>query len=136
MTIEELMKIAVNARRNAVTPITGYKVGAALLTQNGSVYMGVNVEDREIPSLSNCAERVAIQNAMTHGEREFDTIVVVGGKKASSTLEILSPCGACLQYMAYFSPDLKVACQVEGKITTKPVLSFLSVPYHLQEETK
>ena len=99
---EDLLKIAKNARLRSVCPLSSYAVGAALLAKSGTVYIGTNIEDKVIMSLSNCAERVAIQNAITHGDREILKIAVVGGKKESNYLDNTVPCGVCLQYMLNF----------------------------------
>ena len=76
MKQEDLMNIAKNISKNAYTPSTDYTVGAALLAKSGTVYVGVNVEDSKIPNLSVCAERNAIQTAISHGDREFLAIAV------------------------------------------------------------
>ena len=89
MTKEDLINIAKNAKKNALATTTGYKVGAALLTKSGNVYIGCNVEEYSILSLSNCAERVAIQNAISCGESEFEAIAVVGGKAATAKVKKL-----------------------------------------------
>ena len=100
MKQEDLINIAKNACKNAYSPSTGYMVGAALLSKSGTVYIGVNVEDEKIPNLSICAERNAIQNAISHGDREFEAIAVVGKRKDSKDFDnTLTPCGICLQYI-------------------------------------
>jgi cytidine deaminase len=97
---QELIQAAVEARRWAYAPYSGYFVGAAVLADSGEIYDGVNVENAAYPT-SICAERVAIFKAASQGERNFTAIAVVtenGG----------SPCGACRQVMAEFGPDLLV----------------------------
>ena len=83
MSNEELINIAKLAWKNSVTDISGYGIGAALLAKSGTVYIGANIEDKGIPSQSNCAERVALQNAMAHGERDFEKIAKKKKKKST-----------------------------------------------------
>ena len=71
MTNIELINIAKNARENAVVGISNYSVGAALISDKGNVYLGANIEDKALPTLSSCAERVAIYNALTYGEKNL-----------------------------------------------------------------
>lgn len=129
MTNEELVKIAINARNKAYTPLTGYTVGAALLSKSGTVYIGSNVEEKSICGLSNCAERVAIQSAYAYGEREFIALAVVGGKKDNPIDETLIPCGTCLQYILDMCRDIDIISYIDGKLTSKKVTDFLNTPY-------
>ena len=117
MSNEELINIAKIARKNAYTPLTSYAVGAALLSKTGTVYIGANIEINSGIAISNCAERVAIQNAYSHGEREFVKIAIVGGKVGTDYLdETLTPCGACLQYILEMCKDVDIICYINGKI--------------------
>lgn len=130
MSNEELINIAKNARKNAVVNLSSYGVGAALLGKSGTVYIGANIEDDSIPSLSNCAERVAFQNAMAHGEREFVKIAIVGGRISSEFIDdTISPCGVCLQYMINFCDNIEVITYINGKLVVKNVKEFLTNPY-------
>ena len=96
----ELMKHAVEARKKAYAPYSGFYVGAALLTGSGKVYMGCNIENASYTP-TNCAERTAFFKAVSEGEREFEAIAIVGGKgEEPSTL--CAPCGVCRQVMAEF----------------------------------
>ena len=133
MTNEELIKIAKNIRKNAFAKCSGYGVGAALITKAGNVYVGVNVEDNVILSLSNCAERVAIQNALTMGEREFQSIAVVGGYLDSEKLDDVVPCGVCLQYMLDICEDINILTISEGKIISKKINNYLNKPFKLKK---
>ena len=134
MTNEELINIAKLAWKNSVTDISSCGVGAALLAKSGTVYIGANIEEKTIPSLSNCAERVAFQNAMSHGEREFLKIAIVGGKKGANNLEDnISPCGVCLQYMLYICPDVEIISYINGNIESKKLVDYLNRPYKLVE---
>lgn len=104
---QELIKVANQARQWAYVPYSQYAVGAALLTESGRVYDGVNIENAAYP-VTVCAERVAIFKAVSNGERGFKAIAVVtrnGGM----------PCGACRQVMAEFSPNMVVIVADENE---------------------
>ena len=131
MNREDLIKIAKNAMKNAYAPVTGYKVGAALLAKSGTVYIGCNVEEYSILALSNCAERVAIQNAISCGEKEFVAIAIVGGKDTEKIDDTLIPCGTCLQYILDMCKDVDIISYIDGKLTTNKVTYFLNAPFEL-----
>ena len=103
----ELIKCALEARKNAYAPYSGFFVGAALLCRDGSVFCGANVENASY-SLTCCAERNALFAAVSAGKREFETIAVVGGKEGEVT-EFCPPCGACRQALSEFSGDGRLA---------------------------
>lgn len=104
MERQELVNLAVQAMGNAYAPYSGYKVGAALLTAGGKVYLGCNIENASY-SPTNCAERTAFFKAVSEGERSFSAIAVVGGKDGVIT-GTFPPCGVCRQVMAEFcDPD-------------------------------
>lgn len=135
MKQEDLINIAKNACKNSYSPSTGYMVGAALLSKSGTVYIGVNVEDEKIPNLSICAERNAIQNAISHGDREFIAIAVVGKKKDAIDFDkTLTPCGICLQYIIDMCKDIDIICYIDGKETVNKVDNFLNMPFDLSEK--
>ena len=100
MTPEKLIEMAIEARRAAYAPYSGYRVGAALLTKSGKVYLGCNIENASYtPTV--CAERVAVFKAVSEGEKEFAAIAVCGGNKE----EIeggFPPCGVCRQVLREF----------------------------------
>lgn len=100
MTDKELMVAANEARKFAYTPYSHFKVGAALLTKSGKLYMGCNIENSSYtPTV--CAERTAVFKAVSEGESDFAVIAVVGGKE-ENPLEFCSPCGVCRQVLAEF----------------------------------
>lgn len=135
MKQEDLVNIAKNACKNAYSSTTGYMVGAALLAKSGTVYIGVNVEDTKIPNLSVCAERNAIQNAISHGDREFVAIAVVGKNKESKEFDkTLIPCGVCLQYIVDMCKDIDIICYIDGIEINQKVKFFLSVPFDFDEK--
>lgn len=115
MNQSELLNIAKNASKNAFVPISNYQVGAALLAKSGTVYIGVNVEDEAIPAMSVCAEKNAIQNAISHGDTEFLAIAVVGKMKDKDEFDAtLTPCGMCRQYMIDMCKDIDIICYIDG----------------------
>ena len=103
----ELIHLAKQAMQRAYTPYSGYKVGAALVTKQGDVYLGCNIENAAFGP-SNCAERTVFFTAICAGEREFEAIAVVGGKDGVVT-DIFPPCGVCRQVMQEFcGPDFMI----------------------------
>lgn len=96
MDKDELIHKAKQARTKAYAPYSKFKVGAALLTDEGKVYSGANIENSSY-SLTCCAERVAIFKAVSAGDANFNKLAVIG-----NTAEVISPCGACRQVMAEF----------------------------------
>lgn len=106
MDNQELIDMAIAAREMARPEVTGFKVGAALLTKSGEVFTGCNIEDPSGIGITNiCAERCAIVKAISEGFFEFEKIAVAGGK---DELQICTPCGACRQYLNSWCPDIKV----------------------------
>ena len=103
MKTEELIAMAVEAMGHAYVPYSGYKVGAALLCADGSVYCGCNIENAAYTP-SNCAERTAFFKAVYDGHRDFTAIAVCGGKDGVLS-GIFPPCGVCRQVMAEFCKD-------------------------------
>ena len=103
MTHEELVKKAYEAQAFSYCPYSGFQVGAALLTKNGRVYTGCNIENAAF-SPTNCAERTALFKAVSEGEREFSAIAVVGNKKGAPEEEwgFCTPCGVCRQVLLEF----------------------------------
>ena len=107
MKPEELIEQAKKAMEKAYAPYSGFKVGAALLGKDGSVYTGCNIENAAYsPTL--CAERVAFGKAVSEGQRDFVAIAVCGGKNGVISGPC-TPCGVCRQVMAEFcGKDFKV----------------------------
>lgn len=101
--MENLIRQAMEARKRAYAPYSGFMVGAALECEDGTVYSGCNIENASYTP-TNCAERTAFFKAVSEGQRQFRRIAIVGGTKEGLT--DLSPCGVCLQVMAEFcDPD-------------------------------
>ena len=103
-----LIEQAIEARSLAYAPYSHFQVGAALLTKQGKVYKGCNIENAAYTP-SNCAERTAIFKAVSEGEREFAAIAIVGSMEGESNTMPTGPCGVCRQVMAEFcSLDMPV----------------------------
>ena len=100
MDNKELIRQALKAREMAYVPYSGFKVGAALLTKEGKVYKGCNIENAGYTP-TNCAERTAFFKAVSEGEREFAAIAIVGGK-GDLPDNYAYPCGVCRQVMREF----------------------------------
>ena len=169
MDNEKLIEIAKKARENAYAPYSNFKVGAALLTKTGNVYKGCNVENASY-GLTVCAERTAISNAISSGEKEFMKIAIVGGfdeeyiEKVGEEVEknideedmyktkknekekikeiakrdiqeiedVLIPCGACMQVMSEFNPNLElILSDSKGKIIIKNLKEVFPKPFQL-----
>lgn len=103
MTPEQLVELAKEAMTHAYVPYSGYKVGAALLCADGTVYQGCNIENAAYGP-TNCAERTAFFKAVYDGQREFVSIAVCGGKDGIIT-GAFPPCGVCRQVMREFCDD-------------------------------
>ena len=104
MTPIELVNLAIEAREHSYCPYSNFAVGAALLTKDGKIYQGCNIENSAF-SPTNCAERTAFFTAVYQGEREFEAIAVVGGKAGQPVSELCAPCGVCRQVMREFCKD-------------------------------
>ena len=100
MDNKELIRMALEAREQAYVPYSKYMVGAALLTKEGKVYKGCNIENAAYTP-TNCAERTAFFKAVSEGERNFEAIAVVGGYKGAP-VDYAYPCGVCRQVMMEF----------------------------------
>ena len=130
MTNERLIELAKEARIKACVEISNFKVGAALLTKEGEVVLGCNIEDPSGIGVTNiCAERCALVKALSEGYRDFEKIAVVGGL---DELIFCAPCGACRQYLNSWCPNIKVVLQGEnGKINEYSMKELL--PYSFDE---
>lgn len=104
MTPLELVNLAIEAREHAYIPYSGFAVGAALLTKDGKVYQGCNIENSAFGP-TNCAERTAFFTAVYQGERDFEAIAIVGGKGGEPISDLCAPCGVCRQVMREFCKD-------------------------------
>ena len=126
--VDSLIQSARDAREHAYAPYSGFKVGAAILAESGKVYMGCNVENASY-GLTVCAERVAIQNAVSLGERRITAVAIVAGEDT-----IGRPCGACLQVVKEFAVNLDIpiitAC-ADGSHDIHSLAEYLPFPFEL-----
>ncbi|MFH1197609.1 MAG: cytidine deaminase [bacterium] len=103
MDYKELVNLAADARKKSISPYSNFKVGAALLTEDGKVYEGANIENATY-GLTICAERTALFAALLAGERKFKAISVIGDDGG-----FCPPCGPCRQLLVEFcGPELDV----------------------------
>ena len=116
-----LIKKAKEVQKNAIVPFSGFHVGAALLTKDGQIYTGCNIEGSSL-GVTICAERTAFCKALSEGEREFVAIAVV-----SDSTETIYPCGICRQFMSDFvGEDFIVYCtDGKGNYETRTFVSLL-----------
>lgn len=120
MDNEELVKRALEVRERAYAPFSNFKVGAALLADDGTVFTGCNVESASY-GLTVCAERVAIWKAVSEGVRHFTHIAVV-----ADTEELTPPCGVCRQIIWEFCGDIPVTfSNLHGKVETVQMSELL-----------
>ena len=108
MDKKQLVSEALAAREFAYTPYSGFAVGAALLTKDGKIYRGCNIESATYTP-TNCAERTAFFKAVSEGERSFEAIAIVGGPAGKPPVDFCFPCGVCRQVMQEFcAPDFMI----------------------------
>jgi len=106
MTHNQLAKAAISARKQAYVPFSKFQVGAALLSKDGTVYTGCNVESAAY-SPTCCAERTAMVKAVSEGakEKDFVAIAVAGGREDAGSLDYCYPCGVCRQMLYELGAD-------------------------------
>lgn len=107
MTDQELLDFADKAKEKAYAPYSRFQVGAAILTKEGKVFTGCNVENSSYGA-AICAERTAAVKAVSEGYHDFEMIAIASN---GSDKETVYPCGICRQFLHEFNPDLKVICQ-------------------------
>lgn len=99
---DELIHAALEARKNAYTPYSRYQVGAALLTEDGEIITGCNIENASYGATC-CAERTAVFKAVSEGKRRFRCIAIAGGLEGEEPVDYAYPCGICRQVLNEFS---------------------------------
>lgn len=122
VTDTELIALANEAMRYSYSPYSKYKVGAALLTKDGKVYTGCNIENASYGA-TNCAERTALFKAVSEGEREFTAIAVTAEKSMPW------PCGICRQALSEFAPELRVIVSYPGGTAVSTLKQLLPEMY-------
>lgn len=129
----KLASLAIEAMRRAYAPYSGYKVGAALLCADGTVYQGCNIENGSYGA-TNCAERTAFFKAVYDGHREFTAIAVCGGKDGVIS-DVFPPCGICRQVMREFcADDFRVYLVGKDGVCTERTLAQI-LPDSFQPQT-
>ncbi len=118
--LKKAFEYAKEIRNNAYAPYSHFLVGAALVTKDGKIFTGCNIENASF-GLTVCAERVAIFKAVSEGERDFDFLVVV-----TDTNPPASPCGACRQVIREFGKDMEVVvANLKGDMIKKSLSELL-----------
>ncbi|GBC82372.1 Cytidine deaminase [bacterium HR10] len=124
MTDAELIERATAARALAYAPYSEFAVGAAVLTADGRVFTGCNIENASY-GLTICAERVALFKAVSEGARAFHRLAIVADTEA-----LVSPCGACRQVLWEFAPDLLIiSANLKGRMRMRPLRDLLPEPF-------
>ena len=122
MAPKELIKKAIIAQKRAVAPYSNYPVGAALLTRNGSIILGCNIESKAYPT-TLCAERVAIFSAISQGYEKFSAMALI-------TRDGAYPCGSCRQIIHEYAGNIPIyiAKDVEN-YSTQTISDLLPFPF-------
>ena len=124
---EELIRLAYEGKERSYAPYSGFQVGAALLAENGTVYLGCNIENAAY-SATNCAERTAIFKAVSEGVKDFKAIAIV-----CSGDQPAYPCGICRQVMSeFFNPDTRIIVEEGGGLKTYTMSEILPDSFSLQ----
>ncbi len=129
ITENQLIEEAKKARELAYVPYSKFPVGAALLTKDGKVYHGCNIENAAY-SMCNCAERTAFFKAISEGDKDFSMLAVV-----ADTDRPCSPCGACRQVISEFcSKDMKVILtNLKGDVLETTVEGLLPGAFNAED---
>lgn len=127
----EDLNLAKDVRKNAKCNCSKYSVGAVLKTKSGNRYCGCNIENDGIQSI--CAERVAFVKAISEGEHEFDSILILGAQRESENLKRTLPCGYCRQFMSEFvGKDFKIYTSYNNKIEEYTIEELFPYEFHLE----
>jgi len=130
MDYEKLLEVAKEARESAYAPYSKFKVGACVITNNGEIYKGCNIENSSY-GLTNCAERTALFSAYANGDRDIEAIAVV-----ADTDGPVSPCGACRQVMYELGgEDMTVILgNMKGDFVVKKAKDLLPYAFSMKDE--
>jgi cytidine deaminase len=123
--IEEVLAMARKAQSGAHAPYSGFRVGAVLEAEDGTLYQGCNVENASL-GLTLCAERGALAAAVVAGRRSFRRLVLVTDAEGP-----VPPCGGCREFLAEFSADLPVISEARGKRKEWNLKELLPLPFKL-----
>ena len=133
MDVKILLEKAKKSAENSYSPYSNFRVGASVLTSEGKIFTGTNVENRSYGA-TICAERVAITKAVSEGYKKFKAICIV----SPDSIELLPPCGICRQFITEFGRDIEIIMSnknLEYKIVNiKDLLPYDSL-FNLKEST-
>lgn len=127
MEVKELIKKAKESFTLSYSPYSLKRVGAAVLTESGEVFSAANIEVSSY-SLTICAERLAVFNAVLASQKPMLVAVVAEGE------DTFPPCGACLQVMSEFAPEVKVAFYYQNKLKVLKLKELLSFPFKFRKD--
>ncbi len=123
---KRLIKVVKGITKNAYAPYSKIQVGAGFYTQNGKIYTGVNIENSSY-SLTICAERVALFKAISEGEKDIRLLLLY-----SPQIDFILPCGACLQVLNEFNPEMIIATMNKNEeFKFFPLKVLLTNPFRL-----
>ncbi len=125
--IDTLMEEAKIASKLAYVPYSEFPVGSALLSKEGKIFRGCNIENGSL-GLSICAERTAIVKAVSEGHKEFTAIAVYSPTKD------ISPCGACRQFLNEFGGEIIVVYSKDGATTAKKINELIPDSFSLERK--
>ena len=124
MNRENDINLANKARENSYSPYSNFSVGALLRCKNGNVYTGCNIENHGIQSC--CAERTAFIKAISEGEKDFESISVVGATHNEEPTSECTPCGYCRQFMSEFvDENFKIYTLANGEVKEYTIKDLL-----------
>lgn len=127
---KEDIETAKRAKTFSYSPYSNFQVGCALRTKSGKVYMGCNIENAGIQSI--CAERVAFTKAISEGEKEFESITILGSPKDNEISEEVLPCGYCRQFINEFvDEDFRIYSVANGEIKEYTITELLPHAFKL-----
>lgn len=127
ISIKKLINLAYKAKKYAYAPYSKFKVGAALLTKKGNIYTGCNIENSSY-GLTICAERVALFKALSSEIIKNNGLLTLA--IVTDSTKIITPCGACLQTLTEFAPNLIIyAINSKKNIETKKIQELLPIPF-------
>ena len=127
MKPEELIKKAEEGFNLSRSPYSLQKVGAAVFTESGKVFLAANIEVSSY-SLTICAERLAVFKSILEGEKPVSIAVVAEGKKT------FPPCGACLQVISEFAPQAEVVFYYQGELKVVKVKDLIPFPFVFKKD--
>ena len=133
--IERLIRAAILARERAYAPYSGFAVGAAVLTEEGNVYGGANIENASY-GLTLCAERMAIGAAVNAGDSDIKALAVLGADiEVPNLAKRVPPCGACRQVMSEFMQDdsVVIVASLSGGYDSYILKNLLPVAFKLED---